>query len=87
MPDVLKRFGCPVCGENIGRQGSHIALFSGDPHCPGTPVERTYVAIDALLSDAAVEAATRTVQKQSGLPSTARFVLEAAVRAVTGEGT
>lgn len=45
MTDTIRRWECPRCGRVLERVWS-----PGDSHghCPGVPVERVYVARDAL---------------------------------------
>ena len=50
MSDTIKRWECPECGRWIVQKG-FLEHNAGDRRCPGVPVERTYVAVDALLSD------------------------------------
>lgn len=57
----------------------------------GVDTERTYVAMDALLSDEAIEAAGRTLDRayerfEMTLQQVARDAVQAAVDAATGTG-
>lgn len=65
-----------------------ITLWRGNG---GVDTERTYVAMDALLSDEAIEAAGRTLDRayerfEMTLQQVARDAVQAAVDAATGTG-
>lgn len=46
VSDTIKRWICPECGYNESRYHRRI-VGSNAPPCPGVPVERAYVAVDA----------------------------------------
>ncbi len=80
MTNTLSRWECPACERWHALPNHHYGC------CPGVPVERTYVSVDALLDHDAVIAAcvTRgdwTPAMQRGM----RSFIRAAINAVTGE--
>jgi len=61
MPrDVIRRWECPKCEVGSFRR------FSSHSSCPGVPVERVYVAVDALLNDGASRAASQQLTTRLG---------------------
>lgn len=54
MSDTIRRWECPECGRawlNVTPNERHADDRRAVPHgCPGVPVERVYIAVDALLS-------------------------------------
>ncbi len=92
MTDTISRWECPECGEKWGYAAEAPHGGPGLIRCPGVPVERTYVAVDALLSGKAHLAAVNTYANQERLSATgmratlgAEAVLEAAINAITKE--
>ncbi len=95
MTDTITRWECPECGRQTSAT-VHVPPIEDrrDWWCPGVPVERTYVAVDALLSGKAHLAAVNTYANQERLSATgmratlgAEAVLEAAINAITEEAT
>lgn len=87
MTSTITRWSCPECGREFGSApvsdetiGDPIhspkwsAEFERNPQpCRGTPVARTYVAVDALLSDEAVDRAARAICDRGILALNGRY--------------
>ena len=90
MTDTIKRWECVRCGRKLGSR--FHAGHAGPGRLSKTwceaaePVERTYIAVDALMVDATVIAAQKAYDRAE--PPQTDWMLEAiraAIAAVTGE--
>jgi hypothetical protein len=80
--DVIVVFDCAHCGRHLNEIVHHHS-------CQVQAVERTFVAVDALLSDEAVQAAADALTAHRTMPGPrmtrdARDAIEAAI-ALTGK--
>ncbi len=84
MSDTITRWECPKCGRADANHWDDEDTYN----CPGVPVERTYVAVDALREALAL---VRGLADQQAMPDDwheaplARLEALAAINAVTGE--
>jgi len=94
MTDTIERAECPKCGWNTLPGADTLKHAQRSPGCPGVPVERTYVAVDALQGREAAIVADRAYEDYVEDRRTSvvereiasmQHAFRAAIAAVTGE--
>lgn len=95
-PTTIRLMFCPECSgtservavtpHEFGNPARFHWIRDSAPRCSGVPVERVYVATDALLSDGAVYACMEVLAETFGASanSTAEDAVQAAIDAATG---